>query len=253
MSTKSRASKSVGLKLKASLSAPVMDTFACKSCLQLFPSRNKMFIHIRDMHDKMNSSSDSEPPLDLDRFPELKSSFVDSSIKTAGEDSSYRVVIKPQGLPTMGKTSLMRADDLMLSGAEASLSYKKAIPCHRLDSSTGGLVVCSKSRPAEVCIKMCFRQKLIHKRYRAIVPGRLEPKEGSITALCGGKESLTKYDVVNYTRSKRYGWISTVDCWPVTGRKHQIRKHLMSVGHAVLGDRRYCNVLQRISRHNVTN
>ena len=143
------------------------------------------------------------------------------------------------GKVEVGKTSLMRSAELLLPNAfELNLLYKKAIPCHRLDSSTGGLVVCSKNRPAEVCIKMCFRQKLIKKRYRAIVPGRLEPKEGSLATPCGGKESLTKYNVVEYTRSARYGWISTVDCWPVTGRKHQIRKHLMVAGHAILGDRR---------------
>jgi hypothetical protein len=145
----------------------------------------------------------------------------------------------------MGKVeegySLEKMDDLLIKGAfELDLSYKKALPCHRLDSSTGGLVICSKNKPAEICIKMCFRQKLIHKRYRAVVPGRLEPSEGSIGTPVFGKESLTRYNVVKYTRSARYGgWLSTVDLWPITGRKHQLRKHLLSVGHPILGDKRY--------------
>ena len=127
------------------------------------------------------------------------------------------MVVKPQGLPTMGKfeegrSSLMRRKELILpSMHELNLPYKKAIPCHRLDSSTGGLVVCSKTRPAEICIKMCFRQKLIHKRYQAIVPGRLEPREGNISTPVGGKCSLTKYAVVDYSRSARYGCISYID------------------------------------------
>jgi hypothetical protein len=55
----------------------------------------------------------------------------------------------------------------------------------------------------------------------------------------GDKESLTKYSVVDYSRSSRYGWISTVDLWPITGRRHQLRKHLLSIGYPILGDKRY--------------
>ena len=164
-------------KMKACSTSRVSEIVECKDCLEKFTSRNKMFIHIRETHDKLKTSADetscNQLPMDLNRFPKLNSIVLDDSIRIAGEDSSYRVVVKPQGLPTMGKveegcTSLMRMPDMLLPGAfELNLQYKKAIPCHRLDSSTGGLVVCSKTRPSEVCIKMCFRQKLIHKRYRA--------------------------------------------------------------------------------------
>jgi 23S rRNA-/tRNA-specific pseudouridylate synthase len=232
------------MKMELLSSASVINNFECEDCDLKFPSRNKLFTHIRDMHEKVNNTDNSF--LDLNRFSPLNIISIDDSILIAGEDySSYRVVIKPQGISTMGKAvngqiSLQRRDEMLLPDAvQNNISYKKAIPCHRLDNSTGGLVICSVTRHAEVCIKMCFKQKLIHKRYRAIVPGKLEPKEGSIATPVGDKESLTKYSVVDYSRSSRYGWISTVDLWPITGRRHQLRKHLLSVGHPILGDKRY--------------
>jgi len=96
-------------------------------------------------------------------------------------------------------------------------------------------VICSKSRKHEVIIKHLFFHRQVKKRYRAIVSGRLEPATGIIDAPIKGKVSKTRYSVVQYTDSIRYGTITTVDLFPITGRKHQLRKHLMSLGHPILG------------------
>jgi 23S rRNA-/tRNA-specific pseudouridylate synthase len=217
-----------------------MSAFSCSICAdRVFSSRNKLFAHVREAHvgsEVTNSSAD------LNRFADLENAFISDSLITADEDEDYKVVVKPQTLMTIRTHSrdagkaLTDLDDLLIPGA---ITYRRAVPCHRLDRSTGGLVICSKSKKSETSIKMMFRMKRVRKRYRALVPGRLEPTQGLINAPIGGKKSITKYSVVSYTQSLRYGWISTVDLWPVTGRRHQLRRHLQSVGHPILGDKRY--------------
>ena len=69
-----------------------------------------------------------------------------------------------------------------------------------------------------------------------LVSGRLEPSTGIIDAPIKGKKSVTRYSVVGYTDSIRYGTITTVDLFPITGRQHQLRKHMTSVGHPILGN-----------------
>lgn len=118
----------------------VMDNFQCKGCLEKFNSRNKLFIHVRNKHENMKDSSGNEciPEFDLTRFTALNDLIVDNTIKIAAEDSSYQVIVKPQGLSTMGETgqkTLMNLDDLLLPGHK-NLIYKKAVPCHRLVSNT---------------------------------------------------------------------------------------------------------------------
>ena len=113
------------------------------------------------------------------------------------------------------------------------------MPCHRLDSSTGGLVVCSKSKASEVSLMKSFRSKFIKKTYLAIVAGKLEPFSGTIDSKVGDKDARTLYEVVKYTRSAQYDWLSTVKLWPVTGRKHQLRRHMAELRHAIIGDRRF--------------
>jgi len=147
----------------------------------------------------------------------------------------------------------------------------KPRPVHRLDAPTGGILVVAKKRSSEISLRKCFAERSCRKRYRAIVFGRLEANKrflghddgktlsevhdivtsdsdasrnaiGEIDSPISGKKSISKYSIVSYTpclHPRANGWITTVDLFPVTGRNHQLRKHMKLVGHPIWGDRRY--------------
>ena len=79
-----------------------------------------MFIHIRETHDKQDDNLD-QPQLDLNRFPALNGVTLDDSIRTAGEDSSYRVVVKPQGFQLL--ISLYRILSYFVASYHVLLHY----------------------------------------------------------------------------------------------------------------------------------
>jgi 23S rRNA-/tRNA-specific pseudouridylate synthase len=159
-------------------------------------------------------------------------------------------------------------------------SVKHAVPVHRLDLPTGGLVLCSEDRATEVHLRRLFFRHAVQKRYRALVHGRLRRPTDSIPDLqterteaarspvditaknsdgsgsfaspatapddiffikepVDGKKCVTAYRIVCITPSARHGWITTVDLFPITGRRHQLRKHLKSLGCPIVGDKRY--------------
>lgn len=171
----------------------------------------------------------------------LQSGMENGEIPKIYNDSYLTIFCKPQGLSTMGASpSLHRSDSLLLPANEIMNSkYKKCVPTHRLDKSTGGLVLCSKSLSCEIYFKELFREKEIQKRYRALVLGHVESSEGTISSIIHGAEAISQYQVIQRTRSGSYGWISTVDLWPLTGKKHQLRRHMKLLGHPILGDKRY--------------
>lgn len=217
--------------------------FACGICGESFSSRNNLFRHLKDtdeVHERQNASLPAPGSKKQRTSPAV---LADEGVYTVSEDDKwYRLVVKPQGLATMGPKgiTLLKSDKLLLPDAvKLQLSYKKAVPCHRLDRATGGIMLCSKSKLAERILNACFRYKLVQKKYLAIVVGKLEPAEGIIDTPISGKAALTKYSVSSYTPSKQYGWISTVELWPITGKNHQLRRHLQSVGHSIVGDKRY--------------
>lgn len=208
----------------------------CTFCQEILSSRNKLFIHIRNTH-APGSSNDTSNAIE-------SPALIDPVV--AFEDEWCRVLIKPQGLPTMGSKGRMILNDPILLIKEQfkpHRGYRKAVPCHRLDSLTGGLLVCSKTIDAEKAIRSAFRNRLVKKRYSAICRGKLEPEEGIIDQELSGKRSVTRYKVVRYTESSEYGHITTVHLWPITGRKHQLRKHLQGLGHPIIGDKRYSSAL----------
>ena len=90
-------------------------------------------------------------------------------------------------------------------------------------------------------------KSLLQKRYRAIVFGSIKENAGTITEAVDGTPSLSKYSVVTRTpvppslHFPAGGHITTVDLWPISGRTHQLRKHMLHLGHPIVGDHRYAS------------
>lgn len=171
------------------------------------------------------------------------------------EDQDLLVVNKPKGMvvhPSAGHYSGTLVNALMyhckdqLSGINGIL--RPGI-VHRIDmDTTGSLVVC-KNDMAHSAIAEQLKSHSITRKYRAIVHGVLNADEGMIDAPIGrhpidrkkmavnrknGKTAITHYRVL-----KRYRQFTYIECELETGRTHQIRVHMSSVGHPILGDAVY--------------
>ncbi len=119
---------------------------------------------------------------------------------------------------------------------------------HRLDLETSGVLLIARTYEAAVALKGAFARRRVHKKYVALVHGALEG-EGVIDAplgLAGGlvrvKMAVRDDGLPSRTRWQaraRHGAYTLVDCWPETGRQHQIRAHLDHIGHPIVGDKLY--------------
>jgi len=130
---------------------------------------------------------------------------------------------------------------------------------HRLDKDTSGVLIIAKNNKAFRYIKSQFKNRKVQKTYTALVHGKVTPKIGQIekpisrnkfnplkmTVLKAQisnsslKYALTKYKVLRYINN-----YSLLEVYPKTGRMHQIRVHLSSIGHPIVGDKKYSSKLK---------
>lgn len=175
------------------------------------------------------------------------------------EDSDILVVNKPAGMvvhPGHGnyKGTLINAlaFHLGLSQGPEAEDERMGILVHRIDKDTSGLLVVAKNDEAQIKLAKQFFEHSIERRYVAVVWGNLKEAEGTIDGNIGrdpsdrlkfkvfpndseiGKHALTHYRVL-----ERYGYITVVECKLETGRTHQIRVHMSSIGHPIFNDERY--------------
>ncbi len=127
---------------------------------------------------------------------------------------------------------------------------KDASLVHRIDAETSGLVLVSKNPFSDMVLKNMFEEKLYIKKYKALVQGKIEKElliNTPITNDTGlikikmktsfdGKESTTIIKPISYDEKKNQTLVQAI---PLTGRQHQIRVHLNSIGHKIIGDSLY--------------
>jgi len=170
------------------------------------------------------------------------------------EHKDFLVINKPAGL-VVHNTHINSEEPSLVKGLlyyfqELCAFDDKERPgiVHRLDKDTSGLILVARNQIAQIKLSNLFKDRKIHKTYCAVVKGHPD-KTGCVTYDIGrhpvhrhkmshlgicSRSALTNYNVLAY-----YKETTLVAASPVTGRTHQIRVHLASIGHGILGDATY--------------
>jgi len=163
------------------------------------------------------------------------------------QDMNLIILNKPSGLLSVPGRGIDK-QDCMLSRLQ--VEYPDALVIHRLDMPTSGIIMFALNKEMQKAMGHLFEKKLIYKQYIAKVHGVLKESKGIVNQPLitdwenrpkqkidykNGKASQTKYTLISTTNDNN----SLLKLEPVTGRSHQLRVHMSSIGHAILGDELY--------------
>ncbi|WP_214983444.1 RluA family pseudouridine synthase [Tenacibaculum dicentrarchi] len=155
------------------------------------------------------------------------------------EDDYLAVIYKPAGILVSGN-SFATIDNALLQNIKKSPleDATRPRPVHRLDYPTSGLLLIGKTSSSIIALNKLFEDKKIQKKYHAISIGKIE-NNGIIDFPIDDKKALTSYKLIKSIISERFKILNLVELSPKTGRKHQLRKHLLAIKSPILGDKEH--------------
>ncbi len=160
-------------------------------------------------------------------------------LKVLFEDDYLAVVRKPAGVLVSGNKFKTIANALSQNLKPSILTTITAPqPVHRLDYATTGVLLVGKTSNSIYALNKLFENKEIKKTYYAVTIGNMKPGR-TISTTIDGKASQSDYQILESVPSKRFNILNLVKLEPKTGRRHQLRKHLSSIGNPILGDMMY--------------
>ncbi|HET9248449.1 MAG TPA: RluA family pseudouridine synthase [Actinomycetota bacterium] len=189
--------------------------------------------------------------IEVDLAPAAELPAEGPPLELAWRDEHLIVVRKPAGLPThptenrRGGTVVNRLLGMGIPLAHRGGPLRPGV-VHRLDAGTSGLLVVASDDPTFEALAALFKRHEADRAYLALVRGRVANDRFEVDAplgragarirvdATGGREASTAFEV-----RQRFGRATLLEAEPRTGRTHQIRVHLSSIGHPILGDGRY--------------
>ncbi|PJG84540.1 bifunctional tRNA pseudouridine(32) synthase/23S rRNA pseudouridine(746) synthase RluA [Conservatibacter flavescens] len=165
------------------------------------------------------------------------------------QDNHIIAVDKPSGLLSVPGSQPQYFDSAM---SRVKAKYGFCEPAHRLDMATSGVLLFALSKAADRELKRQFREREPKKHYQALVWGHLKETQGTINLplICDwenrprqiicferGKKAITHFHVLQRLSNNS----TRVKLTPITGRSHQLRLHLLALGHPILGDKFYAH------------
>ncbi|MCW9012887.1 MAG: pseudouridine synthase [Gammaproteobacteria bacterium] len=172
----------------------------------------------------------------------------DTGLEILYQDNFMLALNKPGGLLSVPGRGIEKQDSLSY---RAQQEFPGALIVHRLDMPTSGIMLMALNKDIQRSLGDLFQARQLNKNYIAIVAGRPDPVEGEIDLplitdwpnrprqkvdFDQGKASQTHYRVVAFNTQDN---TSRVELSPITGRSHQLRVHMQSLGHPILGDELY--------------
>ena len=169
-----------------------------------------------------------------------------TALKLLHIDEALLVVCKPAGMLSVPGLREGLHDNLT---TQVQALHADARVVHRLDQATSGLMLFARGAAMQRALSMAFEARAVQKHYVAVVMGQVDGEAGSIDAplaadwpnrprqkvdLQQGKPALTHWRVLD-----RNALGTRLELQPITGRTHQLRVHLQSIGHAIVGDTLY--------------
>ena len=170
-----------------------------------------------------------------------------SPLNVLYEDDDFIVVDKTAGLLSVPGRLPQHQDSAYLRILK---QYPQAKVTHRLDMATSGILLFAKHRDAEVAMSKIFQARTVKKQYIALVDGKAPMQTHIDVPLITdwpnrpkqkvdfeeGKKAQTNLSLLEFDSQLN---ISRVSLEPITGRSHQLRVHLMHIGHPIMGDQLY--------------
>ena len=228
-----------------------------RAMIQNLIEQNKITVNGKNIKSNYKVKINDVIDISIDDPKEADILAEDIPLDIVYEDDYMLVVNKPQGMvvhPAPGNYTGTLVNALM-HHCKGSLSGINGVMrpgiVHRIDKDTSGLLLVAKTDEAHTNLSEQIKNKTVKREYICVTEGLVKPKKGIIDAPIGrhhlnrlkmavtptnSKHAITHYEVLEYFQNA-----SLVKCVLETGRTHQIRVHMLYIGHGVMGDPLYLN------------